>query len=281
MLGKGGVGAGVSRVGECVVEGAGNLHEREDTGGDGRDGRDIDEILLRVNCREALRVLEKHVQGRLPYVECASRRLQAVMGVRNEEVFGTPCRFLIFPFLLLPQSKCFLFKFVWIHVIDANSKKTDLPSIHPCPLSPSIQKLFSTPNCSTLTASSTSLDAGTSALALARNGSPHNNLVFPLSNIFPLLSSNNNIKTQFPNLRSPVFPITHVNPKTGKGLREWLLTQGKETRSQRKLECRSVSFHDFRPELRTGKKGNILLGHYDVGGREMGEERVDVYEVDL
>jgi hypothetical protein len=86
MLGKGGVGVGVPSFGEYVIEGADNLQEREEKCGEG-DG-DVDEILLRNNCREALRVLEKHVQSRLPYVECASRRLQAVMGVRNENVFG-------------------------------------------------------------------------------------------------------------------------------------------------------------------------------------------------
>jgi hypothetical protein len=87
MVGKGGVGVGVPSFGEYVIEGADNLQEREVQDGDG-GGRDVDEILLRSNCREALRVLEKHVQSRLPYVECASRRLQAVMGVRNENVFG-------------------------------------------------------------------------------------------------------------------------------------------------------------------------------------------------
>jgi hypothetical protein len=86
MLGKGGVGVGVPSFGEYVIEGVDNLQEREEKCGEG-DG-DVDEILLRSNCREALRVLEKHVQSRLPYVECASRRLQAVMGVRNENVFG-------------------------------------------------------------------------------------------------------------------------------------------------------------------------------------------------
>jgi len=86
MLGKGGVGVGVPSFGEYVIEGADNLQEREEKCGEG-DG-DVDEILLKNNCREALRVLEKHVQSRLPYVECASRRLQAVMGVRNENVFG-------------------------------------------------------------------------------------------------------------------------------------------------------------------------------------------------
>jgi hypothetical protein len=147
---------------------------------------------------------------------------------------------------------------------------TDLPSIRHSTLSPSIQKLYSAPDFSTLSSLS-SLDAGSSALAAARNGNSTN--LFPSSNI------NINTNTQFQrNPLSPIFSGAQVDPKTGKGLREWLLTQGKESRSQRKLECRSISFHDFRPELRTGKHGNVLLGHYAVG--EKGE-RVDVYEVDL
>jgi hypothetical protein len=157
--------------------------------------------------------------------------------------------------------------FAFMFEIGINVNITDLPEIRRSTLSPSIQKLYSTPDASTLSTSS-SLDAGSSARAAARNGSS--------TNLFP-----SNINTQFQSQRSPLSPIfacAQVDPKTGKGLREWLLTQGKESRSQRKLECRSISFHDFRPELRTGKHGNVLLGHYAVG--EKGE-RVDVYEVDL
>jgi hypothetical protein len=86
MLGKGGVGVGVSTFGEYVIEGAENLVE-----GDEEGGRDVDEMHLKGNRREAIRVLERHVVGRLPFVELASRRLQAVMGVRNENVFGRSC----------------------------------------------------------------------------------------------------------------------------------------------------------------------------------------------
>jgi hypothetical protein len=176
------------------------------------------------------------------------------------------------PFSLNIFSSCtkqllFSHMFRFMFEMGINVNITDLPEIHRSTLSPSIQKLYSTPDASTLSSSS-SLDAGSSARAAARNGSS--------TNLFP-----SNINTQFQSQRSPLSPIfagAQVDPKTGKGLREWLLTQGKESRSQRKLECRSISFHDFRPELRTGKHGNVLLGHYAVG--EKGE-RIDVYEVDL
>ena len=68
-----------------------------------------------------------------------------------------------------------------------------------------------------------------------------------------------------------------VDKETGKGLREFLLQRGKEG-GMRKRECRSISFHDFTPELRKGSFRNVLLAHYGV---ENAGERIDCYEVDL
>jgi hypothetical protein len=67
-----------------------------------------------------------------------------------------------------------------------------------------------------------------------------------------------------------------VDKETGKGLREFLLQKGKEC-GMRKRGCKSITFHDFTPDMRTGSHQNVLLGHYGV---EKGE-RVDVYEVEL
>lgn len=75
--------------------------------------------------------------------------------------------------------------------------------------------------------------------------------------------------------KSPV-GMQSVDKKTGKGLREFLLQKGKEC-GMRKQECKSITFHDFTPDMRTGQHQNVMLGHYAA---EMGE-RVDVYEVDL
>jgi hypothetical protein len=102
-------------------------------------------------------------------------------------------------------------------------------------------------------------DAGAAALTLARHGfscSPYN--FNPLSPLSPLNTPN-------------------VDPQTGKGLREWLLSKGKEF-GMRKKECRSISFHDFTPDMRNNNWSNKLLGHF-VG--EGARERVDFYEVDL
>ena len=75
--------------------------------------------------------------------------------------------------------------------------------------------------------------------------------------------------------KSPV-GMQAIDKETGKGLREFFLQKGKEC-GMRKQECKSISFHDFTPDMRTGNHQNVLLGHYGV---EKGE-RVDVYEVDL
>jgi hypothetical protein len=102
-------------------------------------------------------------------------------------------------------------------------------------------------------------DAGTAARTLARNGfsfSPYN--LNPLSPLSPLNTPS-------------------VDLVTGKGLREWLLSKGKEF-GMRKKECRSISFHDFTPDMRNNNWSNKLLGHFVSDGAR---ERVDYYEVDL
>jgi hypothetical protein len=68
-----------------------------------------------------------------------------------------------------------------------------------------------------------------------------------------------------------------VNKETGKGLREFLLLKGSEY-GFRKLECKSVSFHDTTPEISSGEFRNVLLGHY---AKTASTDRVDLYEVDL
>lgn len=66
-----------------------------------------------------------------------------------------------------------------------------------------------------------------------------------------------------------------VDEKTGRGLREFLLTQGTNVR---KLSCRSVSFHNLTPEMGTRQHRNEVLGHYQA---LLASDRVDCYEVDL
>ncbi|PBP15446.1 hypothetical protein BUE80_DR013783 [Diplocarpon rosae] len=84
--------------------------------------------------------------------------------------------------------------------------------------------------------------------------------------------------------RSPLSPLSpfglrgHVDETTGKGLREWLLSRGKEAGTQRRRECRSIAFHDFTPDAQSGRHSNVLVACYHGGGLH---ERADLYEVDL
>lgn len=68
-----------------------------------------------------------------------------------------------------------------------------------------------------------------------------------------------------------------VNPVTGEGLRDWLLTMGKK-HGMRKLECTNISFHDITPSPGSGNWANAVLAHYGKGDRG---ERVAVYETDM
>lgn len=160
---------------------------------------------IEVRTRKAMKVLEDHIRDRTPFVQASSRRMQAVMGVRNELAFD------------LPDIK--------------------RPTAYvPLPTPPS------------------SLDAGHSTRTTARNPSTFH-FINPLS---PLNSPS-------------------VDSQTGKGLREWFLSKGKEF-GMRKMECRSISFHDFTPDMRNNTWSNKLLGHFTADGAR---ERVDFYEVDL
>ncbi|PMD35020.1 hypothetical protein L207DRAFT_638481 [Hyaloscypha variabilis F] len=210
MIGAGGVGNPWSEEKRA---------DREDDGmgenGQGREKKgpassglapslDLDEG-VEVRARKALKVLEDHLRDRMPFVQLSSKRMQAVMGVRNN-----------FPFDL-PDTK-------------RSSASICMPT------SPS------------------GLDAGLSLRTASRNPS-----TFKFMN--PLSPHN-----------SP-----YVDPNTGKGLREWLLSKGKEY-GMRKRECRSISFHDFTPDMRSNGWSNKLLGHYAANSAG---ERVDFYEIDL
>ena len=159
------------------------------------------------------------MKDRLPYVQLASRRLQAVVGERNEMAFELPDL----------------------------SLRTSL-----------------SPLSSSFGGNGAHLDAcGSAARTVARGG-------------FGSPARKDNGVGMVPALRSPTGVFHSVDKETGKGLREFLLSTGKEC-GMRKRECKSISFHDFTPKGPTQTFSNVLLGHYSA---EKGE-RVDVYEVDL
>jgi len=49
---------------------------------------DLDEG-VEVRARKAMKALETHIRDRMPFVQLSSKRMQAVMGVRNELAFGS------------------------------------------------------------------------------------------------------------------------------------------------------------------------------------------------
>jgi hypothetical protein len=137
-----------------------------------------------------------------------------------------------------------------------NELPFDLPELPKRNLSPNMQALYNMPKEGFANSATSGMDkGGVKAKPAARGGRKDNGIGF-----LP---------------KSPV-GMQVVDKETGKGLREFLLQQGKE-RGMRKQKCKSIAFHDFTPDIRTGNHRNVLLGHYSA---EKGE-RVDVYEVDL
>lgn len=67
-----------------------------------------------------------------------------------------------------------------------------------------------------------------------------------------------------------------VDQVTGKGLREFLLHREKECETKM-IQCKSLSFHDITPDMRSNKNYSRLLGHFIT---EKGS-RVDFNEIEL
>lgn len=102
------------------------------------------------------------------------------------------------------------------------------------------------------------LDAGRTLRALARGGGLK--------------------KNRPPNIGSLSTSGMHeINHETGKGLRAFLLQKGNEL-GMKQTELKSITFHDFAPDMRTKAFRNELLGHY--AANEAGE-RCHMYEIDL
>ncbi|RDW68252.1 hypothetical protein BP5796_08909 [Coleophoma crateriformis] len=176
--------------------------------------------------QDAYKKLEAHVATRLPYVELASKRLQAITGIRNDTPFELPCSLGadISPASL--RSK---------HLLVENGGEFQtgmLPALAP-PIRPAAAP----------TKTSKRRDSG-----IGMDTTP------PMQRALPM-----------------------VDEATGKGLREFLLQKGLR-RGQTRLDCSSMTFYDFTPDLRTGEFKNELLVHYS---NESVHERIVCYQVDL
>jgi hypothetical protein len=91
--------------------GVGNpWHEDNRVKKDGVEGKvevDVDDAVMEMRAKDAMRVLENHIRDRMPFAQVASRRMQAVMGVKNEIVFGLS---------FLHLDVCFRLIFDWMSV---------------------------------------------------------------------------------------------------------------------------------------------------------------------
>ncbi|RDW65030.1 hypothetical protein BP6252_10681 [Coleophoma cylindrospora] len=169
---------------------------------------------------DAYKKLEAHVATRLPYVELASKRLQAIIGIRNDTPFELPCS------------------------LSADISPASLRSKH------------------LLVENGGDFQPGTlSAPAPAPTKTPKRRDSGVGMNITPPMPQ----------------PLPMVDEVTGKGLREFLLQKGLR-RGQTRLDCSSMTFYDFTPDLRTGEFKNELLVHYS---NESVHERIVCYQVDL
>lgn len=188
--------------------------------------------------QDAFSILEQSVNDRTPYVQLASRRLQAATGSCNEETFT-------------------------------------LPQMNRSHLTPTIQALYNSHN-------GTRLVGSPSARSVANSSTTSPTITVNENGFARQVVVDNRRKDSGVGLMSPISPIfasgSQVDEATGAGLREWLLSHGKMNGSIKKRVCKSISFHDFTPEKKTGRFSNVLLAHYAVGSSS---ERVDVYEVDL
>ncbi|CZR58284.1 uncharacterized protein PAC_08175 [Phialocephala subalpina] len=278
--------------------------------------------------QEANDVLREHTRARLPYVQLAASRLQAVMGEKNELVFDLPN---VDKPILSPQFKSVFDSEAGIGLglganLDAVRGKTmsvrkdsgvelgggvekmstgeklveELKAIAKSKFTRSNwkavdgkdesidrAKMFGISkdaeinnNCDNSKSldNSKPVDTSTSVYNTMSDGPKHVDISEPIDNTNS--ANNDNAQSFDSNLQSPPAQsgFFQIDPETGKGLREWLLKVSKENGTLKKKSCKSISFHDFTADMKTGAFSNVLVSHYnDEGPRQ----RVDAYEVDL
>ncbi|KAF7888226.1 uncharacterized protein EAF02_002767 [Botrytis sinoallii] len=233
-----------------------------------------------VNQRNASQILSKHQDDRVPFVRAASRRLQAVVGVRNDLPFD----------LLMGTGKHDASNLVVGRdgtLVDLglkdlerreevmrgagdeneNENREDLARD---------DGVMSGENIGNNRGNmSSDMDMNTNANANTNEAYNTNSTAQYLQDIhasFNTLRSSSHTPSTYhssphqqqttpqkttpnPTYESPTqipfFPPS-VNPYTGEGLREYLLSRAFITGSV-KRECRSISFHDFTPDVRTAR----------------------------
>ncbi|KAE8441034.1 hypothetical protein EG329_006098, partial [Mollisiaceae sp. DMI_Dod_QoI] len=191
---------------------------------------------------EAAMALRDHHRERLPYAQLASSRLQAVMGERNELAFDLPkpMKPIVSPqFQAVFEAERFVGpKFGAGLELRTGARVNVGLGLDVDPLG--LAKLRK--------------ERGIDVGSKAETGNSN-----PLG---PPISA----------------PFTPFDPKTGKGLRHWLMKVGKENGTLKRKPCKSISFHDFTADMKTGAFSNVLVLHYNDEGPD---QIVEVYEVSL
>lgn len=182
-------------------------------------------------------MLDKNFADRTPYVQLANRRLQAVLGTRNEHVFDLPS-------------------------ISSGSNTAKLR----------LENLYDIPDGSIW-------GKRVGAERISKSGVEDK----PMGTYVNAGDAGKKDKGKRPkrtsaHLESHHSAIPNVDKVTGAGLREFLLSKGRE-RGQKQRRCASISICDFTPEMRTHGYADKLLGRWE-GGLEKGQ-RVEVHEVEL
>ncbi|TGO80372.1 hypothetical protein BELL_0008g00060 [Botrytis elliptica] len=264
-----------------------------------------------VNQRNASQILSKHQDDRAPFVRAASRRLQAVVGVRNDLPFD----------LLMGTGKHDASNLVVGRdgtLVDLGLKDLERREKSMKGAGDESGDENENENGENLARDdgvmsgenignnrgnmSSDMDMNTNTNANTNEAYNTNSTAQYLQDIhasFNTLRSSSHTPSTYhssprqqqttpqkttpnPTHESPTqtafFPPS-VNPYTGEGLREYLLSRASITGSV-KRECRSISFHDFTPDVRTGEFRNQLLVHFGVDGISS-SERVEVMELGL
>ncbi|KAF7902753.1 hypothetical protein EAF00_002656 [Botryotinia globosa] len=253
-----------------------------------------------VNQRNATRILNKYQDDRAPFVRAASRRLQAVVGVRNDLPFD----------LLMGTGKHDASNLVVgrdgtlvdLGLKDLEGREEAMSGAEAVAGDESgsgsengedirnIRENINTDrDMHTNTNANEAHNANTTAQYLqdihasfnTHRSSSHTPSTHHSSHhqqTTPQKTTSNPPYESPTQTQTPFFPPS-VNPYTGEGLREYLLARASMTGSV-KRECRSISFHDFTPDVRTGEFRNQLLVHFGVDGISSCE-RVEVVELGL
>lgn len=232
----------------------------------------------------ASEALSRHVTDRLPFVRAASSRLQAVIGLRNDLPFD----------LLMGSGESDAENLV----MGAEGKLVDLGLRYTGPNNENmidekgswhLANIAATRNNAWAIVDVTENNQGSITNSNRNAGKSLNAPRHPrITSInTPPSSSNSNKQSAIQQRESrelqqikisSLFPPS-VNQQTGEGLREYLLARALITGSK-KRECRSISFHDFTPDLRTGEFRNELLEHFGINGTSR-SDRIEVVELSL